>query len=97
MLQGIAGSPSTAEINAAYAAENTYTATAKLAKAYLDSGKATPAQAKTIENANAIVYPAIVAARKAVAAGDDPALAAAMSTINTALPAFVSAVPANGS
>lgn len=95
--QSVTGPPGTSTINSVAAAETAYTATAKLATAYLRSGKATPAQAQAIAQADRGAYAAIVAARNAVKAGNNPALAAALVTINQALLAFAGSVPNSGS
>lgn len=95
-LQSVTGPPSTTTVNSVAAAETSYTATAKLATAYLRSGKATPAQAQAIAQADRTAYAAIVAARDAVKQGSSPALSAAMVTINQALLAFAGSVPNTG-
>jgi hypothetical protein len=76
-------SSSPAQANTLAAAELTYTAVAKVAKVYLQSGTASPATAKSIGDLDNQVYAALLAARQAQSSGNSPAIAAALQVFNT--------------
>jgi hypothetical protein len=91
----IAGAPSTESKVAVAAAENAFTSAVRLETVWLQSGKATAAQARTAKALREAVYSNIVAARTAAANNDNPGVAVALKLFNQALPVFAGYV-ANG-
>src|SRR5579872_1019625 len=89
------GTPTPAQATTVAAAEVAYTAATNLEIAWLQSGKAKPAQAKFAKNLEGAVYADIVAGRTAVANNDSAAVAVALKLFNQALPEFSNYI-ANG-
>ncbi len=96
-MDAVFGSPSAQTATTVAAAENAYTTGANLATLYLKSGKASKATAAAIASADAQVYKDLVAARVAVANGNNPAIAAALAQFNVDMPLFSASIPATGS
>lgn len=91
-LQSLTSS-SPAEVTTVYAAEQAYTAAAKLEAAYLNSGAATKAQATFIKNVDNAVYADVVAGRTAAANNDSAAIAVALKLFNQARPELLKLIP----
>lgn len=92
----VVGKPTATTATTVAAAENAFTTAANLETVWLKSGKATKAQAATAKELRTTVYSAVVAARTAVANGDNPGVAVALNMFNTALPQFTAYLSANG-
>lgn len=91
-----ASSTTTQQSTAMAQAEIAFTAAAVLEKAWLQSGKATPAQATVAKALREALYADIVAGRTAVANNDSPGIAVALNLFNQALPQFRAYIAKNG-
>jgi membrane-bound lytic murein transglycosylase B len=90
------GTSSPAEATTVAAAEQGYTTAAHLEVVWLNSGKATPAQAQVAKALREAVYADVVAGRTAVASNDSAAIAVALKLFNQALPAFTGYLAGKG-
>lgn len=90
------GTGTVAESKTVAAAEIAYTQAAQLETLWLQSGKATPAQAKMAKALEGAAYATVVAGRTAVANNDSAAIAVSMKLFNQALPAFTGYLASNG-
>lgn len=87
-LSAVTGPPSAAEATTVAAAEVAFTTAVKAETLWLNSGKATAAQASQAKAYRQAVYDDIVAARTAIANNDSAAVAVSLKLFNQALPAF---------
>lgn len=84
------------EANTVAQAEIAYTQAAHGETLWLQSGKATPAQAKVAKALEGAVYANVVTGREAVAANDSPTAKIALQLFNQALAAFTGYLAKNG-
>jgi hypothetical protein len=92
----VTGPATPAQATTVGAAEQAYTVALNLGTVWLKSGKATKAQAATAKAMENALYTDLVAARTAVANGDNPGVAAALSMFNQAMPQLTAYIATNG-